>query len=135
MPTEGEISELHVGLKGTMIALYLKDLAAKQHWGFKGQEVSGKSSRGLRYGEAEVKATGGSGKRVRGERVVNEIEADTVRRVFGSSTPSPTRAPSRVALTIRASPALRANSGSIPPSAAMRSGEPGSSTTNSTSAG
>jgi Site-specific recombinases, DNA invertase Pin homologs len=28
---EGEISELHVGLKGTMNALFLKDLAAKTH--------------------------------------------------------------------------------------------------------
>ena len=30
---EGEISELHVGLKGTMNALFLKDLAAKTHRG------------------------------------------------------------------------------------------------------
>ena len=28
---EGEISELHVGVKGTMNALFLKDLAAKTH--------------------------------------------------------------------------------------------------------
>ncbi len=31
---EGEISELHVGLKGTMNALLLKDLALKTHRGF-----------------------------------------------------------------------------------------------------
>jgi DNA invertase Pin-like site-specific DNA recombinase len=30
---EGEITELHVGLKGTMNALFLKDLAAKTHRG------------------------------------------------------------------------------------------------------
>ncbi|WP_264997183.1 recombinase family protein, partial [Komagataeibacter xylinus] len=30
---EGEINELHVGLKGTMNALFLKDLAAKTHRG------------------------------------------------------------------------------------------------------
>lgn len=30
---EGEISELHIGLKGTMSALYLKDLAQKTHRG------------------------------------------------------------------------------------------------------
>ena len=29
--SEGEISELHVGLKGTMNALFLKDLAEKNH--------------------------------------------------------------------------------------------------------
>src|SRR4051812_42797217 len=30
---EGEISELHIGLKGTMSALFLKDLAQKTHRG------------------------------------------------------------------------------------------------------
>jgi site-specific DNA recombinase len=40
---EGEISELHVGLKGTMNALFLKDLAAKTHrapaWSRRGRQV------------------------------------------------------------------------------------------------
>jgi site-specific DNA recombinase len=31
--SEGPISELHIGLKGTMSALYLKDLAQKTHRG------------------------------------------------------------------------------------------------------
>ncbi|TPI29736.1 recombinase family protein, partial [Mesorhizobium sp. B3-1-9] len=35
--TEGEISELHVGLKGTMNALFLKDLALKTHRGLRGR--------------------------------------------------------------------------------------------------
>jgi site-specific DNA recombinase len=35
--SEGEISELHVGLKGTMNALFLKDLAAKTHRGLRGR--------------------------------------------------------------------------------------------------
>ena len=33
---EGEVSELHIGLKGTMNALFLKDLAIKTHRGLKG---------------------------------------------------------------------------------------------------
>jgi DNA invertase Pin-like site-specific DNA recombinase len=33
---EGEITELHVGLKGTMNALFLKDLAQKTHRGLRG---------------------------------------------------------------------------------------------------
>ena len=33
---EGEINELHVGLKGTMNALYMKDLAQKTHCGLEG---------------------------------------------------------------------------------------------------
>ena len=40
---EGEISELHVGLKGTMNALFLKDLAAKTHRGLRGRVEDGKS--------------------------------------------------------------------------------------------
>jgi len=34
---EGDISELHIGLKGTMGALYLKDLAQKTHRGIEGR--------------------------------------------------------------------------------------------------
>jgi DNA invertase Pin-like site-specific DNA recombinase len=33
---EGDISELHIGLKGTMSALFLKDLALKTHRGLEG---------------------------------------------------------------------------------------------------
>jgi len=42
---EGEISELHVGLKGTMDALFLKDLVAKTHRGLRVED--GKSGGGL----------------------------------------------------------------------------------------
>lgn len=44
---EGEITELHVGLKGTMNALFLKDLAAKTHRGLRGRVEGGKSGGGL----------------------------------------------------------------------------------------
>ncbi|TIW30867.1 MAG: recombinase family protein, partial [Mesorhizobium sp.] len=40
---EGEISELHVGLKGTMNALFLKDLALKTHRGLRGRVEKGKA--------------------------------------------------------------------------------------------
>jgi hypothetical protein len=42
---EGEISELHVGLKGTMNALFLKDLAMKTHR-LRGRVEAGKSGGG-----------------------------------------------------------------------------------------
>jgi hypothetical protein len=35
--SEGEVTELHVGLKGTMNAHFLKDLAAKTHRGIRGR--------------------------------------------------------------------------------------------------
>ena len=34
---EGEVNDLHVGLKGTMNALFLKDLAIKTHRGLEGR--------------------------------------------------------------------------------------------------
>ena len=79
---EGEINELHVGLKGTMNALFLKDLAAKTHRGLRGRVEQGRSGGGLCYGYDVVKATDDAGEPVRGDRTVNEQEADIARRVF-----------------------------------------------------
>jgi len=79
---EGEISELHVGLKGTMNALFLKDLAAKTHRGIRGRVEKGKSGGGLCYGYDVVKRTDREGEPVRGERTINEGQAEIVRRIF-----------------------------------------------------
>src|SRR6266481_5118606 len=79
---EGEISELHVGLKGTMNALFLKDLAAKTHRGLRGRVEKGKAGGGLCYGYDVVKRTDSEGEPVRGERKINEAEAAIVRRIF-----------------------------------------------------
>ena len=79
---EGEISELHVGLKGTMNALFLKDLAAKTHRGLRGRVEKGKAGGGLCYGYDVVKRTDSEGEPIRGERKINEAEAAVVRRVF-----------------------------------------------------
>jgi DNA invertase Pin-like site-specific DNA recombinase len=48
--SEGEINELHIGLKGTMGALYLKDLADKTRRGLRGRVEAGKSGGGNSYG-------------------------------------------------------------------------------------
>ena len=47
---EGEISELHVGLKGTMNALFLKDLALKIRRGQRGRVEAGRIPGGSSYG-------------------------------------------------------------------------------------
>ena len=78
----GEVNELHVGLKGTMNALFLKDLAAKTHRGLRGRVEAGKSSGGLCYGYDVVKAYDAAGEPVRGERRINEAEAEVVRRIL-----------------------------------------------------
>jgi site-specific DNA recombinase len=79
---EGEISELHVGLKGTMNALFLKDLAAKTHRGMRGRVEKGKAGGGLCYGYDVVKRHDREGEPIRGERKINEAEAAIVRRIF-----------------------------------------------------
>jgi site-specific DNA recombinase len=79
---EGEISELHVGLKGTMNALFLKDLAAKTHRGLRGRVEKGKAGGGLCYGYDVVKRIDSEGEPVRGERKINEAEAIVARRIF-----------------------------------------------------
>ncbi len=79
---EGEISELHVGLKGTMNALFLKDLAAKTHRGLQGRVAKGKSGGGISYGYDVVKCVDSAGEPVRGERKINAGQAVIVRRIF-----------------------------------------------------
>jgi site-specific DNA recombinase len=79
---EGEISELHLGLKGTMNALFLKDLAAKTHRGLRGRVAKGKAGGGLCYGYDVVRRTDTEGEPVQGERKINDAEAAIVRRIF-----------------------------------------------------
>lgn len=66
---EGEISELHVGLKGTMNALFLKDLADK-------------TRRGLCYGYRVIRKLDARGEAIRGDREIDEQQAQVVRRIF-----------------------------------------------------
>jgi DNA invertase Pin-like site-specific DNA recombinase len=79
---EGEISELHVGLKGTMNALFLKDLAQKIRRGLEGRVRSGKSGGGLPYGYRVARHFDDRGELLRGDRVVEESEAETIRRIY-----------------------------------------------------
>jgi site-specific DNA recombinase len=79
---EGEISELHVGLKGTMNALFLKDLALKTHRGLRGRVEKGKAGGGLCYGYRVVKTLDAAGEPIRGDRAVIAEEAEVVRRIF-----------------------------------------------------
>ena len=73
--SEGEISELHVGLKGTMNALYLKDLAQKTRRGLEGRVREGRSGGGLCFGYDLVPGDVGA-------RRIDDGEAEIVRRIF-----------------------------------------------------
>ena len=71
---EGDITHLHIGFKGTMNALFLKDLAEKTHRGLRGRIEDGKSAGGLCYGYRVVKALN-AGTVTTGEREVVPEEA------------------------------------------------------------
>ena len=80
--SEGEITHLHVGLKGTMNALFLKDLADKTRRGLRGRIEAGKAGGGLCYGYDVVRRSDAAGEPIRGERRINKAEAKIVRRIF-----------------------------------------------------
>jgi site-specific DNA recombinase len=80
--SEGEVSNLHVGLKGTMNALFLQDLAEKTRRGLRGRVEEGKSGGGNSYGYLVVRRVDGAGEPVTGEREINEAEAEVIRRIF-----------------------------------------------------
>ena len=79
---EGDVSHLHIGLKGTMNALFLNDLADKTRRGQRGRVEKGKAGGGLCYGYDVVRTIGADSQPTTGERVVNEVEADVIRRIF-----------------------------------------------------
>ena len=77
--SEGEIGPLHVGLKGTMNALYLDDLAEKTRRGLRGRVEAGRSGGGISYGYRVVRVLEGQ---PRGEREIIQKEAAIVQRIF-----------------------------------------------------
>ena len=80
--SEGTISEMHIGLKGTMNALFLKDLAAKTRRGLKGRALAGKSAGGKAYGYKNVVKFDAAGEPIRGDRKIDTVEAGVIRRIF-----------------------------------------------------
>lgn len=80
--SEGEINELHVGLKGTMNALFLKDLALKTHRGIRGRVEAGKIGGGNAYGYRVVHQLDARGEPIRGEREIVAEQAEIIRRIF-----------------------------------------------------
>ena len=60
--------------------LFLKDFAAKTHRGLRGRVEKGRSGGGLCYGYDVVTTFDAAGEPVRGERRINEVEAEVSRR-------------------------------------------------------
>jgi DNA invertase Pin-like site-specific DNA recombinase len=126
---EGEINELHVGFKGTMNALYLKDLAAKTRRGMRGRVEAGKSGGGVSYGYRAVRSVDAA---KQGEREIDEREAEVVFRSFEAMRTGVRRSMSRSASIVRVFPGRRAGRGGRAPSTATGNEGRASSTTEST---
>jgi site-specific DNA recombinase len=80
--SEGVISELHVGLSGTMGALYVKQLAERTHRGLRGRVEAGRSGGGNSYGYDVVSRTGADREPVGGIRAINPQQAEIVCRIL-----------------------------------------------------
>lgn len=80
--SEDMISEMHIGLKGTMNSLFIKDLAIKTHRGLKGRTLAGKSAGWKAYGYQNVVHYDASGEPIRGDRKIDPVEAKVVHRIF-----------------------------------------------------
>ena len=72
---DGNVDAMHVGLKGLMASLFLKDLAQKTRRGQIGTVKEGRSANGRSYGYSLTPDRSG-------QLFVNEAEAVMVRRVF-----------------------------------------------------
>jgi len=72
---EGLVNDLHVGLKGTMNAIALKEIAQKTHRGLEGRVRSGMSGGGNCYGYDLVPGQTGA-------RKINAAQAAVVVRIF-----------------------------------------------------
>ena len=80
--SEGEVDNLHIGLKGTMNAMFLQELANKTRRGLRGRIEQGKSGGGKTYGYDVVRCFDTNGETVRGERRINPGQAEVVMRIF-----------------------------------------------------
>ncbi len=79
---EGPVSELHIGLKGTMNALYIRELGDKTRRGQRGRVEAGKSGGGNSFGYDVVRKVDAKGEPERGDRRINDAQAAIVRRIF-----------------------------------------------------
>ena len=79
---DGFITDLHVGLKGTMNAIQLKQIAAKVRRGQRGRIEAGKSAGGNAFGYDVVRKLDSEGNLIRGDRTINKAQAAIVVRIF-----------------------------------------------------
>lgn len=80
--TEGKVDQMMIGMKGTMNAIQLRDIAFKTVRGQRGRARQGKSAGGNCFGYDVLPGTVVGGKQEHGDRAINTQEAAVVRRIF-----------------------------------------------------
>ncbi len=80
--SEGRINEMHIGFKGTMSAVFLKDLADKIRRGQRGTVSRGRVPGGLAYGYRVVPRINERGELDRGLREIDQEQAAVIRRIY-----------------------------------------------------
>ena len=78
---DGVVSDIHIGIKGTMSVLFLKGLAEKTHRGLEGRVLGGYSAGGRAYGYRVRRGFRPDGGLITGEMEIVPDEAAVVRRV------------------------------------------------------
>jgi len=78
----GEITQMHVGIMGTLAQMQLQDLGQKTRRGLLGRVRAGRSGGGLPYGYEVVPRPQGA--KEGGERRIKPAEATVVRRIFAA---------------------------------------------------
>ncbi len=80
---EGEVGDLHIGFKGTMNALFLKDMSDKVRRAHRALAEAGRATSSVAYGYQAIRGiTDERGRYVNGLREINENEAIIIRRIF-----------------------------------------------------
>lgn len=79
---DGEVDDIKGAIKGLFDARFRKELGAKVKRGQRGTVNDGRAPAGKAYGYALANRIDDRGRPVRGLRVVDEVQADIVRRIF-----------------------------------------------------
>jgi site-specific DNA recombinase len=80
--SEGLLSELHIGMKGSMNAMFIKDLGDKTRRGLMGRALAGKCAGGKAYGYKNIVKFTEAGDPIKGDRTIIPTEAATIIRIF-----------------------------------------------------
>lgn len=108
---EGKINEMHIGLGGTMNALFLKNLGQKTHRGLVGRVEAGKSGGGRSYGYTLDRKPLADGTFTTGELTICLEEAAVVQRIFADYDKGLSSRAIAMALNAEGIPAPRSGKG------------------------